>query len=141
MSLYKTFKTNEQKEIDGVPIEINEARNDDGTVPTFFVARQSRRNKKFAKTMKEISKPHQEAMDKGTLSDEVGADLLRTAFIRGCLRGWLNVLDEQGNLVPFNEETAEKLFVDLPDLFDQLQSESSNIANYRAYSLEAEAKN
>lgn len=139
MSLFKTFKTDTKKENDGIPIKYDS--NEDGTVPTFLVARQAKSNKKFAKTMRELSAPYKDQMDRGTLPEEVGEKLMRKAFVKGCLRGWENIQNEDGEAMPFSEEAAIDLFSQLPELFDDLQSQATELANYRAYSLEAEAGN
>ena len=43
--LFKQFKTNSTKEVEGVEIEFPEAQNDDGTVPTFVISRMGKSNK------------------------------------------------------------------------------------------------
>jgi hypothetical protein len=140
MSLYKAFGTNKIKENKGIPIEY--APYADGRVPTFYVARQARGNTKYRRCLKELYKPYQKQLRAGIpLQDDVSEKLGKIAFIRGCLAGWQNICDKDGNEIEFSEKAAEALFSDLPDLLDDLMEQSTNITNYQDETVEEDAKN
>ena len=44
MSLYKQFATNSEKEMEGVEVQMTEAENEDGSIPTFVVSRIDRKS-------------------------------------------------------------------------------------------------
>lgn len=146
MSLTKNFKTNQKKEIEGVAIPM--PANDDGTVPTFTVARSGSSNTRYTKALERVMRPHQAAQRTKTLGEEMARSLLRQAFVEGCLLNWQNVLlsDVSGDVeavgfAPFNIDNANTLFAKLPDLYDQLQLMAADVALYREGETEAVVKN
>lgn len=139
MSIFNTFAIDANKESNGVPITFDP--NKDGTIPTFYVARQSRGNKRFQKAVRQVQKPYTRQIAAKKLSDDVAEVLVKEAFIKGCLIGWSNIKDQDGNEIPFNEQAANELFDKLPDLLDVLMEESTNNANYQAEELENDLKN
>lgn len=139
MSLFKTFKTDNRKETSGIPITY--APNPDGTIPTFYVARQSKSNKEFQKVTRKAFKPYKHELQANNIKDEDAERLLKETFIKGCLRKWENVRDENDNEIPFNYDNADKLFTALPELLENLMEESTKLTNYQTFELEEDAKN
>lgn len=139
MGLYKSYKTSSKKELEGVKIECDP--NEDGSIPTFVIARASRSNVKYAKCLEAETKPHRRKIELDALDPMLSAALMRRVFIKTLLLGWSNVKDEKGNEIAFNESNAEKLLVDLPDLYDELHAASNKISLFRDEALESDAKN
>lgn len=56
------------------------------------------------------------------------------AFIELCLHDWKDVLDEEGNEVPFSKEAAFELFTDEDNqwLVNALIAETRDVTNYKA---------
>jgi len=56
------------------------------------------------------------------------------AFIELCLHDWSDVLDEEGNQVPFDKNTAFELFTDEDNawLVNALIAETRDVTNYKA---------
>lgn len=133
MSLYSMFKTDSKKENEGIPIRIPTG---DGEEAVFFIGRMSKQNKEFAKASERVFKPHRKLQSMGLLSDAKTEMLARTAFIQGCLKGWENVKGPKGEILEFTEDNAQKLFADLPQLYEDLATEALNQANYSAEDLE-----
>ena len=52
MSLYKQFATNSEKEMEGVEVQMTEAENEDGSIPTFVVSRMASRTSVILRRLK-----------------------------------------------------------------------------------------
>lgn len=152
MSLTKQYKTDSKRETEGVPITF--AANEDGTVPTFYIARMSGTNTKYARALEIATRPHRRQIQLGTFPAKQSEVIMRDVFIRTVLTGWQNVLvaDVTGETLPddengqspkaaFNEENAGLLFDRLPELYAELQQQAQNMANFLDESLIEEAKN
>lgn len=138
MSLFKTFGSDVDKENNGVPISYEP--NEDGTVPTFFIARMG--TKKYQKVLRNILKPIKRRLDLGTVSDEEQQAYFKKAFIKGCMKGWKHIQNEKGEEIPFSESNASDLLDQLPHLYDDLVEQSGKHSNYKTEEeLEAQAKN
>jgi len=141
MSLYKQFATNSEKETEGVKIEFHEATNDDGSVPSFFVSRMGKTNKRYSKALEAATRPYRRQIELGTMNNDTAETLFLGVFVDTVLKGWENVKDANGNELPFNKQNAVKLLTDLPDVYDRLQEEAKLSANFRDVALEEEVKN
>lgn len=152
MSLSKIFKTDSQAEQKGVPLTF--PANDDGTIPTFYIARMHRSNPKYQRALESATKPYKRELQLGTLPDEKAQQLTRSIFIKALLTGWENIpmsdvtgeaVDtlEDGSTVyaPFTEANAEALFANLPELYSDLNVFAQNRQNFIEVEREADAKN
>lgn len=146
MSLTRIFKTDNAKEVQGVPIRVGV--NVDGTQPTFYVSRASRANPRYLAALERVLGPHRAAMDRKALPEGFAAKLMRQVFIEGALTNWENIpksdvqagTDAEG-YAEFNDANAETLFDNLPELFALLESKANEIALFRVEELETDAKN
>ncbi|MBU0801815.1 MAG: hypothetical protein KKA05_12545 [Alphaproteobacteria bacterium] len=141
MSLYKQFATNTDKEIEGIEVQMTEAENDDGSVPTFVVSRMGKSNKRYSKALEAATRPYRRQIELGTMNNDKAEEIFLGVFVDTVLKGWKNVRDESGADMPFTKQTATKLFKDLPEVYERLQEEAKLSANFREASLEEEAKN
>jgi hypothetical protein len=141
MSLYKQFATNSEKEMEGVEVQMTEAENDDGSVPTFIVSRMGKSNKRYSKALEAATRPYRRQIELGTMNNDKAEEIFLGVFVDTVLKGWKNVRDESGADMPFTKQTATKLFKDLPEVYERLQEEAKLSANFREVSLEEEAKN
>lgn len=139
MSLYAQFQTNTNKELNGVNVEF--APNADKTVPSFLISRQGKSNKAFAKAIEAATRPYRRQIELKTMDPEKAEDIFMDVFIATVLKDWSNVHDKSGSPLPFHPQTARKLFIELPDLYDDLQTASKDAALFRDEELESEAKN
>lgn len=138
MSLYTQFETNIQKEQDGVPVTFD--ANEDGTIPTFIVARTGGANQEWAKVLEEETAPYRRLMDLGKLPKDLNDKILIRTFCRASLRPWSNVQNRQNQLIEYSLNNAIQLMTELPNLFSVLQVKANNIASYQD-GLETETKN
>lgn len=151
MGLAKDYKTDNAKEIDGVEVRISE--NDDGTVPTFMLSRMGKSNKRYTKAFEAATRPYRRQIELKTLGEKTAEDMLRKVFCDTILLGWANIQNEKVNgvllfpeiaenaNVPFNVENALSLFETLPELYDELSAQASDVSLFRAAVVEDEAKN
>lgn len=139
MSLSRKFKTNLTCETKGIDLDYG-----DGTV--IRVARAGGSNKQFMKTAQRLFKPHRRQLQLGILSNEKQEELAHLLYAQAVVLGWEGVtaedIGEEGTeLVPFNVENCVKLFVNLPDLFSDLQTQAQNSELFLDTIRETDAKN
>lgn len=140
MSLFKQFKMDPTKENEGVLITYGP--NDDGSIPTFRIARRSGNNQRYAKSLMQESQPYRRMIDLGVLPQATSEKVFRRVFCSSVLLGWENVQDDETKqLIPFNIDNAMHLMQALPDLYDDLVAQSTNIALFRLTEVEDAAKN
>lgn len=139
MSLFKQFKTNEQKEVDGV--EVHYEANEDGSVPTFIIARAGGANQHYGKVLNTEFAPYRRLMDQNRMTDAQSNEVGLRAFIKGALKGWSNVQDENGKDIPYSYENAVTVLTALPNLRRDLEARSMSLATFQDAELEIEAKN
>lgn len=141
MSLYKQFATNTDKEIEGIEVQMTEAENEDGSIPTFVVSRMGKSNKRYSKALEAATRPYRRQIELGTMNNDKAEEIFMGVFVDTVLKGWKNVRDENGAELPFNKQSATKLFKDLPEVYERLQEEAKLSANFRDAALEEEVKN
>ena len=141
MSLYKQFATNTDKEIEGIEVQMTEAENEDGSIPTFVVSRMGKSNKRYSKALEAATRPYRRQIELGTMNNDKAEEIFMGVFVDTVLKGWKNVRDESGAELPYNKQSATKLFKDLPEVYERLQEEAKLSANFRDAALEEEVKN
>jgi hypothetical protein len=139
VSIFKQFQTDKSKELEGIDVEFG--ANEDGSVPTFKLARMCRSNKKYTKAIEAATKPVQRLIELGTLKDSQGESIMLDVFVSTILLGWENIVGPDGHKIPFSKENAKSLMIQLPDLYDELQDKAKKISLFMEASLEQDAKN
>lgn len=134
MSLYARYETSNKLSIKGAPVKF--PANEDGSFPTFFIARAHSSNQLFAKACKSN-------YEKGipNMSEEELLEANLAIFLDANLIGWENILDRKGKVLPFSKENAKTLLTDLPEVFEKLQREASELSNYLKSAEEKAVKN
>lgn len=139
MSLYAQFGTDTKLEVEGTDITF--AANDDGSIPTFRVARMGGSNKKYLSVLTRKTRPVQTAIRNGTLADEQAKRISLEVFVETVLLGWSNIYDRNGNSIAFTQSNAIQLFNELPDLYDEVVRQASSLTTFQTDELETTAKN
>jgi hypothetical protein len=141
MSIFRQFKTNTKREIEGVPVTFG--ANDDGSVPTFFVARASQANVQYTKELERVSRPFKRQIQLGILPDDKNRKIYLEVFIGTLLKGWENIQDEDGKEIDFTADNARMIFADesMADLYNTLIEVSNSAALYREGEIEEQTKN
>lgn len=147
MSLRQTFKTDKQAEIQGVVLEIG-VNDHNGQPITFRLARMSQSNKRYTASLSKATRPHQAAIQNGSMDNGLARKMLQGVFIDTILLDWGNLPKSEltGNasdteLLEFNTENALALFAELPDLYDQLETQAQSAAAFREVETEVNAGN
>ena len=120
---------------------MTEAENEDGSIPTFVVSRMGKSNKRYSKALEAATRPYRRQIELGTMNNDKAEEIFMGVFVDTVLKGWKNVRDESGAELPFNKQSATKLFKDLPEVYERLQEEAKLSANFRDAALEEEVKN
>lgn len=137
-SLYRMFETSPTLIGQGAPYRL--PKNDDGTTPTFHIARAHSSNQLFAKVVAEVYTPEiNERVSE--MTEEEARDLELEVFVRANLIGWENVLTREGEPLKFSAANAKALFADLPELFDLCRQFSYRLSNYLKTAEEKAVKN
>lgn len=146
MSLTSAYQLDSAKENEGVKILM--PPNEDGSIPTFIIARTGRSNKRYSKALERNMRPVQAQMRTKTLSNEKADELLMASFVEGALLNWQNVLlsDVTGSnndkgFAEFSQENAKKLLSRLPELYVDLQERANDITLFREGETEEATKN
>jgi len=136
MSIYSLFDSNEKAEQNGFLFTVQ-----DGAIEiSFLLARAGGANKKFTKKMAEALRPHQHAMNAGTLDEDVMVALQIDVMSETLVLDWANVADRNGDEVAFSKEECVKLLTSLPALRDLLFEQCNSRANFAHEEREESAK-
>lgn len=139
MSIFKQFGTDKKLEQDGVLVEY--PANEDGSIPSFRLARMCRSNKRYMKAVEAATRPHKRAIELGTIKPETAEEVFLDVFVGTILLGWDNIQDNTWLEIPFSKEAAKNLLKELPDLYDDLQEKAKNMSLFLESEMEQEAKN
>jgi len=149
MSLQSLFGTDKSKEIEGTWIDVTV--NDDGTDCGFKVSRMSVHNRRFAAAIAKRQKKY--GVKLKTMGQEKNQSDMIEVFVETVLVNWQNVVDfregAQDNVVKgepsvkieYSRENAIWLLNQLPDLFELLVNESTELTNFQAEDDEEKVKN
>lgn len=130
INLYAKYGSDRQKEKAGVPFYI------DKDSDTYIrVARWTSRNLEFSKAHAEMTLRMADA------DDEQREEASMQLFIRHLITGWNNIIDKEGNDLPFSSDNAMMLLEDLPDLTQLLFNFSLDRTNYGLDGVETATKN
>lgn len=146
MSLSKQFHTNPEAEQEGAWVDYGP--NSDKTVPGFKLSRMAKSNKRYAKTIDRVTKPHRRSIELETMDDELAESMFAEVFVDTILLDWRNIplSDVTGNdkdkgFAEFNRDNALALLKRLPELYEDLQDKAKKASLFREDALEREAKN
>lgn len=147
MSLRKTFKTDQNAEVEGVWLEV--AVNDHNGKPIRIkLARMSSTNKRYTKALNTVTKPHQSAIQNDALDNDLARKMLQEVFADTILLDWENLpkseltgVETDTDLLEFSKDNAMALFAEMPDLYDDWESRAQKAAAFREAEREKNAKN
>lgn len=126
------FRTDPALEINGVTLDF-------GDYGSFVVARNGGANKAARAVSERIFRPYRQAAALGALDPKTEAELTARAVAEGLVKGW-DLVDENGEQLPFTAEACTQLFVEMPDLLEHIISESQKLQNYAAVRRTDEGK-
>jgi len=118
------FKTNKNAETDGVIFKLSDTVN-------FIVRRYGGANEQKVKAaMAKYYKPYARQVEAGTLPASKEREILVKAFVSACMVGWEG-LEADGTKLEYTPENAEKLFTDMPDLFNTIFDYAQTLSTFR----------
>ena len=137
MSLMKAYDVNKSKVTEGIPVEFPEAMNEDGSIPTFYLAYAGGPNKEYRDALAKRTR--------GFRSNNIPEDIARTilihVFAETIVKGWKHVQDEDGNEIPHSQDKCRELLTQLPEFFSVVQQRANEITTYLQSEVEETAKN
>lgn len=148
-SLYTQFKNDPALEKDGILLQYGD--NSKGQPTCIRIARAGGANVAYQRRMEAVVKPYRRQIQTETIETAQVTKLIQQVYAETVVLGWEHVefpvLDAEGKPtdvleeLPYTPENCKRLFVDLPDLFADLQEQAQRAALFRADIREAEAKN
>ena len=139
MNLYQQFETNRELEKTGIILDYG--FNSKKQPIQIRIARAGGANERYSKLLEVRTKPYRRQIQNDTLDNAVAEKITKEVYAQTVVLGWNGVEDRDGNEMPFTQENCVKLFTDLPDLWADVQLQSTRAALFRAEILEADAKN
>lgn len=145
MSIYKQFATDKKLEKDGIELEYP---NEDGKPSTIIrIARAGGANERYSKVMEQKCKPYRRQIQTETITPEKMDQIMREVYAETVVLSWTNLdFEETENgpamsNVPFTPKNCERLFLDLPELFTDIQVQAGKAALFKREMLEGAAGN
>lgn len=132
LGIYEIFSTDTELERKGFALEYGPS--------TFVIARSGGANVKYQRCMERLTRPHRSMINAGNFPESQSKRILAQAFAETIILAWSGVTDIIGDPIEFTKENVVKVLIDLPDLFLDLQTESSRIANYNTTTTEEDSK-
>lgn len=137
MSIYDDYETSEELENKGAEVKLKP--NSDGSIPTFIIAAAVRTNQKFASAVEKATRPFKRSTN--SLDSKTAEAIYLKVFLDTVLKGWKNIQDKNGADIPYTRENAEKLFKQLPRLYDELNARAAEVDTFKEEVREEDAKN
>ena len=138
-SLYSQFQTDKNVEKEGVVLTYG--MNSKNKPIEIRIARAGGANVRYNKLLEAATKPYRRQLQNETMDNELAEQITQKVYAQSILLGWENVEDENGVELSFNVDNCMKLFKDLPDLWSDIQIQSTRAALFRAQILETDSKN
>lgn len=140
-SLTKAFGTDKKKEEEGVWIEV--CVNEDDSIARIKILRMGESNKAFSKRYATLGKRAKVLSGK---QQDLQNRALKEAFAECCVVDWENIENlnegsDKNPYMPYNKENAIKLFDALPDLFNHMVVQATELENFQSEANEEEGKN
>ena len=149
MSLYKTFKTDTDKEVDGIWVPLDED-------VVFKIARAGGQNSAYQKYFAKLIRPYRRQIDNNTLPQEKQTAMMADAFGRCVVLDWQqrehsadgktwklkehHIMDGDGNWLIHSPENVTKVLIDLPDLFSTVREVAMEHSAFQTEEEDADAK-
>jgi hypothetical protein len=147
MSLFKQFETDTKVEKEGILLDYGPNRDlpadENGKHPIIMIriARAGGANEAYNKRIEALSKKHRRKIQNDALEVAELREMTMQAVCDTVILGWENVTDKDKNPLAFSRENAQKLFKQLPDLFNDIQEQAAKAALFRVNIREDDLKN
>lgn len=132
-SPYAKFKTDSEMETSGIWLDYGDFK--------IRIARAGGANVRYEQALAKHVQKNKLAVKTESLSTNDIRKILIEVFADTVILGWEGLTDENEQLMPFSRENAIKVLTDLPELFADIQEQSSKIVLFQRKTLEEAAKN
>lgn len=139
MSLYAQYSTDKALEKEGIIWSLGP--NSKGDPMGIRLARAGGGNSAYQRVWDAVTKPYRRQLQLGTLDKALERQLQIEIYVKSVIKDFENLEDAEGNPLEFNEENATQLFLDLPELFEELVVQANNFSLFRQEILEEDTKN
>jgi hypothetical protein len=144
MEMYEMFRTDKKAESEvGVILDYGNFK--------IRIARAGGENKKFERIVTARMKPFRRQLEADLMDNEVAKGILIEAYADAVILGWetrnkegnfvIGIQDEKGIIQPYSRDNIIKAFMDLPDLFADVQEQSRKVSLFRSVELGEDLKN
>lgn len=135
-NLYSAYETDKDLESGtGIWLDFGEG------IGRFLIYRAGGANQRYHNFMRShILKKHGRAINANTIGEEKARRLWAEVYAKTVVIKWEGVKDRDGQDIPYSEERCVQLFMDLPELFNTIQREADNFANFKKAELDADAE-
>lgn len=145
MSMRKLFTTNKDLEVKGVEVDYGDFR--------VTIARAGGANKRFARLLESKTRPFRRAIQTETMDNDRANELLKEVYAEAIVLRWevklpdgkykigIEDLDDETKIVAFKPENVLRTFMEMDDLFLEIQAQANKVALFRETLLEDDAGN
>lgn len=133
-SPYELFKTSDEHEQKGIELDYGDFQ--------ITVARAGGSNRRYQKMLEAKTKPFRRILAAGGKVDpERMSAAMREVFAETVVLAWNGVTDEDGKKLAFNKANVQKLFKDLPELFNDVMNQATNFQLFQDIETEEDKGN
>lgn len=148
-SMWSQFSTDPNVEREGVWLDYGDFR--------IRVTYAGETNKKYAKTLEGLTRPHRRQIASGNFSNARSMAILYEAYATAVIMDWetadgedntigqtiwkKGIQAKDGSLIPVTKENIVATFKALPKLFLDVREQAESVALFRADDIEEEGKN
>lgn len=146
MGMYASFRVDEKRKEEGVWLDYGDFR--------IRVGHAGQSNKRYMTYMEKALRPVRQAMNAGTLSNDRSLAIMADIFAKTVILAWEvsqtvdgktswveGIEGPEGEILPYDEDNVIATFKALPELFVDIQNQSSSIANFRRLEVETDQGN
>lgn len=131
MDLKKNYATDKAAEISGIEKDFGDG---------LFIKIARIGNAEYKKFFQKLTKPHQKAIRRGVLSDEIADRLLIEAMANKIVLGWRGMFEGKEE-IKYSVENCIRILTEYPDLKDQINEIANEMESFKMEDDEELEKN
>lgn len=139
MNIYSQFETDNSLEVQGIVLQYG--NNSKGLPMGIRIARAGGSNTAYNKRMEALFKPHQRALQNGTMDRELMKKLMQQAYAETVVKDLENFEGRDNQPIVFSKESVMALFTDLPNLWTDVQTQADDWTLFKKQLAEEASKN
>lgn len=132
-SLQTQFQTDSRREVEGIWIPLGDCK--------VKVLRPGGANKAYVKAAMAAFRPYRRQMELGITNETVMTEIAAGLFAKYVVTDWEEVVDTEGDHIPYSAEIMKTTLIDTPELFSELRRFAEDLNLWRVEALEPITKN